>query len=154
MSAPDEAQLSSFYEENKQFFQAPEYREATLVALSVEELAASIVVDDPADPARAVVFIVGHRRQSTGDVADGLANDATGTVVFVAVADLGELDRIPSRLDGPAGFEDPAEVVGRDAGMRALSLSPPRAKIQLPQGEWCSTKKNNAARPIHQKTDD
>ncbi len=46
LSPPDEAQLAKFYEENKRFFQAPEYREATLVALSVEELAASIVVDD------------------------------------------------------------------------------------------------------------
>jgi peptidyl-prolyl cis-trans isomerase D len=46
LSPPDEAQLSAFYEENKQFFQAPEYREATVVVLSVEELAASIVIDD------------------------------------------------------------------------------------------------------------
>ena len=46
LSSPDEAQLSNFYEENKQFFQAPEYRAATVATLSVEDLAASIVVDD------------------------------------------------------------------------------------------------------------
>ena len=46
LSAPDEAQLSKFYEENKQFFEAPEYREATVAALSIEELAATTIVDD------------------------------------------------------------------------------------------------------------
>lgn len=46
LSAPDEAQLSKFYEENKRFFQAPEYRKATIAGLSVAELAATTIVDD------------------------------------------------------------------------------------------------------------
>ena len=46
LSPPDEAQLSTFYEENKRFFQAPEYREATVAALTIDALAAAIVVDD------------------------------------------------------------------------------------------------------------
>ncbi len=46
LSPPDEAQLSSFYEENKEFFRAPEYREASVIALSVEELAATTEVDE------------------------------------------------------------------------------------------------------------
>lgn len=46
LKAPDEAQLSKFYEENKRFFQAPEYRQATLAGLSVAELAATTIIDD------------------------------------------------------------------------------------------------------------
>jgi len=46
LSAPDEAQLSKFYEDNKRFFQAPEYRKATIAALSVEDLAAATIIGD------------------------------------------------------------------------------------------------------------
>jgi len=43
---PDEVQLSIFYQENKEAFRAPETREATVAALSIAELAATIIVDD------------------------------------------------------------------------------------------------------------
>ncbi|MDH3738600.1 MAG: peptidyl-prolyl cis-trans isomerase, partial [Alphaproteobacteria bacterium] len=43
---PDEAELSQFYEENKQFFQAPEVRTATIAKLSIEELADTLIIDD------------------------------------------------------------------------------------------------------------
>ncbi len=46
LSTPDEAQLAKFYEENKQFFQAPEYRRATLAGLTVAALAADTIIDD------------------------------------------------------------------------------------------------------------
>ena len=46
LSQPDEAQLAAFYEENKELFRAPEYRAATVAALTVQELADSIVVDE------------------------------------------------------------------------------------------------------------
>lgn len=46
LRAPDEAQLAKYYEENKQFFRAPEYRRATLAGLTVAELAADTIIDD------------------------------------------------------------------------------------------------------------
>ena len=46
LSPPDETQILVFYEESKQFFQAPELREATVASLATEDLAATIVIDD------------------------------------------------------------------------------------------------------------
>jgi peptidyl-prolyl cis-trans isomerase D len=46
LNPPDEVQLSQFYEENKDAFMAPETREATLASLKIEDLAATIVIDD------------------------------------------------------------------------------------------------------------
>jgi peptidyl-prolyl cis-trans isomerase D len=46
LNAPDEVQLSKYYEENKGFFQAPEYRQATMARLTVAALAAKTAVDD------------------------------------------------------------------------------------------------------------
>jgi len=46
LSTPDEAQLAKFYEENKRFFQAPEYRRATMARLTIAALAADTIVDN------------------------------------------------------------------------------------------------------------
>ena len=46
LSPPDEAQISQYYEENKQFFQAPEVRSATVARLSIQALAATVIIDD------------------------------------------------------------------------------------------------------------
>lgn len=46
LSTPDESQLSKFYQENQQLFQAPEYRTATVASLSIDDLAADIVIED------------------------------------------------------------------------------------------------------------
>jgi peptidyl-prolyl cis-trans isomerase D len=46
LSPPDEAQMSAFYEDNKRFFQAPEYRRATIIRLTIEALAANTEIDD------------------------------------------------------------------------------------------------------------
>ncbi len=46
VGTPGDAELSKFYEENELLFEAPEYRSATLIALTVEELASNINVDE------------------------------------------------------------------------------------------------------------
>ncbi len=46
LAQPDEAELLAFYEENKESFQAPETREATVISMTVQGLADSLVIDD------------------------------------------------------------------------------------------------------------
>ena len=67
LSPPDEAQMSAFYEENKRFFQAPEYRQATMLRMTVEALAATTEIDDQdveeAYTDRLQLFQQGERRE-------------------------------------------------------------------------------------------
>lgn len=46
LSQPDESQIAEFYEEIKQFLQAPEYRAATIAAISLDDFAATIEIED------------------------------------------------------------------------------------------------------------
>ena len=75
ISPPDEGQISTFYEESKQFFQAPELREATVASLSLEDLAATIVISDEEVAEVYAERLANFRRPERREILQGIFLD-------------------------------------------------------------------------------
>jgi len=120
LPVPSEADLVAFHKDNAARFTAPEYRQGQILRLSVEDLAASMPVDDAAIKEEYERNAHEYQTPEKRDLLQALVSDeaeakklaeAAKTGDFAAVAkDIAKLDADAIKLDGVAKNDLPAEL--------------------------------------------
>ena len=117
--APDEAAIAAYYQANREAFRAPEYRQATLVAITPEGLAAEIDIDDEtvaeAYEARVHNYTTPERR----------------TVDQALFDDRAAADRVRDMIDKGRSFDDAVTAVTNSPPVSLGAVA--RADILAPE---------------------